>query len=183
METAPNGDVVVRVRGPKAVGMILLGIMMTALMAWMLGSTASTTRPLWFLRGVGAFGTLFFGAGTLWRVYKWISGLPALVIDHEGIFDRCSWTAVGRIRWPEIAGFRIESIRSVNFIAIDVHHPSSFVARGNVLQRALRSINAGLIGTPVSIASVDLDIGRDELLATLRRFFDQSKDGRVSPSA
>ena len=85
--------------------MILLGIAMTALMVWILGTTTSTTRPLWFLRAVGAFGTLFFGAATLWRVYKWISGLPALVIDREGIFDRSGWTAVGRIRWSEIAGF------------------------------------------------------------------------------
>jgi hypothetical protein len=70
----------------------------------------------------------------------------------------------------------------VSFLAIDVHDHAAFVARGNILQRVLRSLNTRRIGTPVSIGTVDLDIGPDELLAIVRRFFDQSKDGRVSPS-
>lgn len=162
--------------------MILLGVLMTAGMIWAFGATTSTTRPLWFVRGIGAFGTLFFGAVTLTRLYAMIRRQPALVIDREGIIDRVGWTAVGRIHWSEITGFRVVTMRPAKFLAIDVRDSAPFVARGNAVQRMLRSLNARRIGTPVSIAAVDLDIGLDELLATVRRFFDQGKDGRVSPS-
>jgi hypothetical protein len=182
MEITLSGDVVVRARGLKAVSMALLGIAITALAIWLLGARTSTTKPLWFLHSVAVFGTLFFGAATLSRLYAMIRPMPALVVDREGIVDRVGWTAVGRIRWTEIVGFRIVAVRMVSFLAIDVHDHAAFVARGNILQRVLRSLNTRRIGTPVSIGTVDLDIGPDELLAIVRRFFDQSKDGRVSPS-
>jgi transcription antitermination factor NusG len=52
---------------------------------------------------------------------------PALIIDEEGFVDRIAWTAVGRVRWPDVAAVRVVKRRhGVAHVAIDVRDPHAF---------------------------------------------------------
>ncbi|HET9910836.1 MAG TPA: STM3941 family protein [Anaerolineales bacterium] len=107
------------------------------------------------LRIIGLFSIVFFGFGfvtSLRMIFQ-----PAIIVDDEGIVDRASGTAVGRIPWSNIS--KAEVIRGSNYIGILpknmdllINHCGIFVR--SMLRRRIANGRPPII-IPASILGID----------------------------
>ena len=106
-------------------------------------------------RVIGSFSLLFFGYGFLTSLRMIFQ--PAILIDDEGIVDRASGTAVGRIPWSNVS--KAEVISGSNYVGIvpkDINlidnHVGIFVR--SMLKRRVQNGRPPII-IPASILGID----------------------------
>ncbi|TXF90528.1 hypothetical protein FUA23_05360 [Neolewinella aurantiaca] len=143
------------------------------------GPTEGFPFPPWVLMTIGWVGLLFFSV-TLFYIGRMLRrNLPALRIDTTGLHDQTTGTAIGRIGWEDIEGFRSASMLGNHFILVDVSNPEAYLLRGEgqLAQRGLRA-NHKKYGTPIVIVTNNLKTKHEELLALLQ---DELKTYRALP--
>ena len=106
----------------------------------------------------------FFGICAVYVALKQRDPGPGLVIDAEGLIDRSSGVAAGRVPWADIKGLTVHEVRGQPFLAVDVHDPQKYVARANPLMRPVVAMNMKLFGSPIQLSAVTLQIEFDELV-------------------
>jgi hypothetical protein len=113
---------------------------------------------------VAALSAGFFSIAAAWAALKQRDPGPGLVIDAEGLIDRSSGVAAGRIPWRDITGFKVHEVHSQQFLAIMVKDPERYLARANPLVRPAVRINSVRYGSPIQISAVALAIEFDDLV-------------------
>jgi hypothetical protein len=106
-------------------------------------------------RVIGSFSFLFFGYGFLTSLRMVFQ--PAILIDDEGIIDRASGTAVGRIPWNNIS--KAEVISGSNYVGIipkDINLINNHVGifARSMLKRRVKNGRPPII-IPASILGID----------------------------
>lgn len=99
-----------------------------------------------------------------YTLYLYLKPSPSLTVDAEGILDRSSLTAAGRVRWEEITGIEQETINGVTMIAIRVYDTKAFLARLFFLKRWIIRLNLFYTNgnaAPIYIAGLMMDTSLD----------------------
>src|SRR5690606_958129 len=117
----------------------------------------------------------FFGFAAFYALSKFFDSNPALTLDPEGIIDRSSLAAVGRISWSEVAS--VSSIESYwqNLIIVKVSNTDEMISRQSGLKKMFMKINNKWFGSQVIISSVILKSTPKQLFALIESSFEQSK--------
>ena len=113
---------------------------------------------------VGYTGVLFFGVAWIWLVIRTIWRKPMLIIDSDGIVDRSAAISPGLIRWSEIDDIKVIHFMGKPMIAIFPVSAEAILARQPIFRRWVQSINAKMVGTPITIPSQLLPMKVEELL-------------------
>jgi hypothetical protein len=112
-----------------AIGFVLAGAFIVAF---------DTTGEAW----LGWLSIVFFGAGIPLFLWQLLDARPRLIIDEKGVFDRT--LGVGVIPWPEITGAYLRSIKSADFICLELRNPAPWLERLSPIKRAMASANEAL---------------------------------------
>jgi hypothetical protein len=179
MNVSPTGEVTIHFKKSKILGLIALGIGMSALGVWLAMMPQSMTqKPIWFVHAVGVVAATFFGLCVLMGIARLFRRGPALILDRQGMLDQSGGAAVGRLSWLEVRGLRIAAVRRTKFLVVDLHNPRQYLDHGNAWQRLLRSGNQRTVGSPVALSSATLDVAFDELVATVDRLYSRAAGRR-----
>lgn len=82
------------------------------------------------LRAIGLLSMAFFGWGSVVLLDLALRPGPGLVIDDEGIVERTSGLAAGRVRWEEIARVRLAPAGDGDVVVgLDLHHLEAHLDR------------------------------------------------------
>jgi hypothetical protein len=164
----------------RLAGLLLMGVVLTLVAALVVLAAGAFAHNDWFARIAGVAGVLFFGACSAFAASRLFSRAPGLVLDHEGIIDRTSFSSVGRIPWSEVVDVRairpptsvgrsLLVIRPPKFLVLDVRNPQMFIDRGGLLHRLLLRSSNSTLGSPVAITPSSVHANADELAAIIRR--------------
>jgi hypothetical protein len=176
--------VIIRIDKAKVALIVFGGLIFVGGGVWLcIMPDGLSTKPLWYLRVIGGICVIFFGLCTLSAIQRLFTRKPALVVDRDGIIDHTSVLCIGRIRWQDIEGIRLDSMQGIRFAVVDVRDPRQFVERGNILQRWVKAINMRIVGSPVSLMLSRLDEPPEVVMTTIGRYFDRATGRRVSPPA
>jgi hypothetical protein len=125
--------------------------------------------------GTGILLILFFGLGAFYLLLKFFDNKPGLIIDHDGLIDRSTGVAIGRILWSDITNILILPIYK-DLIMIEVKDPQTYINREtNILKKIAMRISAGMHKSPVHISSGTLQIELVELHRILTQHLKVSK--------
>ncbi len=164
------------------INLIILGsVMFVAAGLWMLFYMADQqTRfdPV-FVKIVGIFAVLFFGATGILSFVKLFDGKPGLTIDENGIINNSSGVSNNLIEWNDVTGIRTEQVMSTKFVLIDVSKPEKYIERANKIKGKMMMSNLKMYGTPLSIASTSLKCSFDELETLIKTEFDKHKVKKI----
>lgn len=117
-----------------------------------------------FVQAVAVLSVAFFAIAAAWAAIKQRDPGPGLVIDAEGLIDRSSGVAAGRIPWRDIKGFKVHEVQSQKFLAIEVKNPEHYLERANPLLRLAVRNNMERYSSPIQISAVALAIEFEELV-------------------
>lgn len=138
---------------------------------------ADTRHSSTFIRIVSGIGVPFFGAVAIVSVLRLFDSRPGLVIDRQGIDDRCNIASIGRVDWADVSGLRIMKARWNKGLVIELHDPGQFAQRGNILQRLLRFGSP----SPMVLGSNALAVSFDTMVELVSRFHDEWQAGAKPP--
>ncbi len=113
---------------------------------------------------IGLLSIAFFGATLGYGVRLLVRGGPGLVLDENGFDDRSSGVAVGFVPWSDVRELAVLSISGQTFLAVRVHDPRAYAARGGRLARAAHRANIRMCGTPITISANQLAVSFDDLV-------------------
>lgn len=135
----------------KYFGLLILTLGFVALGAFLVRKADS--RALW----IGWTNIVFFGAGAVLFVRQIVDTRPRVVIDENGIFDRT--LGVGVIPWAAIVDARLQSVRSIPFICLELRNPDAWRARLGPIRRALTRGNEafGCAMLNVNLSGIQVD--------------------------
>jgi hypothetical protein len=142
---------------------------------------ASRSIAMYRLVIVGA-GAVFFGLAFAFGVKRLRHMPPGLTLTPDGLLDNSNGVSIGAVRWTEVTRNTVSSISTTRFLVFHVRDPAPYFARGNVLQRMGKRANAAMVGSPVTLASVALDIPFDELHRLVQAYF-QKYGTQAAPPA
>ena len=120
------------------------------------------------VRLAGIAGVVFFGLCAIYAVFRLLRPSPALIIHSSGILDNASGLSAGFLRWEEISGIYVASIRNQRFLAITVKDVDAFLGRQSGLKAKMMKANIRLAGAPVNIPANTLPISLEELIQKIR---------------
>ena len=145
----------------KAAGLLLIGLALVAASLF-----AARTGDDILLRGVGWFGTAFFGLATLKAIRDLFSTDTAYVFDDRGIDDRLS--GIGLIPWSAITAVQQASVRGTRFILLSLDQPQTYLSRLSALKRGLAAVNKDIGFGDWTLAFVGITPGVDEAWAYIQ---------------
>jgi hypothetical protein len=117
----------------------------------------------------GIAGIVFFGLCMLYAVWRLLRPTPALIIHSSGILDNASGLSAGFLRWDEISGIFMVSIRNQRFLAISLKNADAFLGRQSGLKAKMMKANVRLVGAPVNIPANTLPISLEELIQKIQQ--------------
>jgi hypothetical protein len=129
---------------------------------------------------VGVACVLFFGATGIYGLIRLFDKRPGLVIDEDGITDRSSGAAVGRVLWKDIESISVMKVHRTRFLRIMVNNPKQYTKDKRGLRKFTINSNLRMYGTPVSINAVTLQCKFEELERLVREGFEESRRSRQS---
>jgi hypothetical protein len=142
---------------------------------WSIADTQSRV-DLIAMKAAGIASIGFFGLCGIYVCIKTLDRRPGLIIDEDGIVDRSSAVAVGRIWWDEVRALRVSGILSQSFVTVEVFDPQAFIDRSGRFGRRIHAANAAMTGSPINIASNSLAIDFGELVRLLTEAYERYKD-------
>jgi hypothetical protein len=95
---------------------------------------------------------------------------PGLVFDREGLTDRTTAIGVGFVPWSEVVSGRVIRTRSSRFLMVGVSDPRKYRRQGGWGRGFFSGANLRIYGTPISLSTITLSIGFDEMVAAFIRF-------------
>jgi hypothetical protein len=102
---------------------------------------------------------LFAGMGS-YVAYRLLANVPVLVVDAEGLIDRSSLGAVGRIRWNEIADIRTTTYfgqAMVSIVPVDFDHVISR-QRSPIRRASLRFNKRRGLGIAIAVSILSVSV-------------------------
>ncbi len=120
----------------------MLGLVFALGGIWMLGWAEPTSfiRSEALIKAMGAFATLFFGAGTIFLLTRASSRRPVVVLNDEGITSRETAYQLPFIRWDEITGVSIEEELGHRRLRFELRDPEAVIQRcGSSISRSFHS--------------------------------------------
>ena len=109
---------------------------------------------------IGWMSTIFFGSCALVGFRMLFDTRPRLIIDRRGIYDRT--IGVGRIPWSDINNAYLKSIRTNDFVCLELRNQNAYLQKLSAIQKFLASANHSLGFTPIS-----LNVSVPELYTTI----------------
>jgi hypothetical protein len=141
------------------------------------------TRYTWLYRvAFGGGGAVFFGLVFVFGIKRLTHMPPGLTLTPDGLLDNSNGVSIGAVRWSDVTRVTVSSIASTRFLVFHVRDPAPYFARGNALQRMGKRANAAMVGSPVTLASVALDIPFDELHRLVQTYFQKYGAAPASPA-
>jgi len=157
----------------------------------LIGSTAFVALGIWlfldadklsrvainptFTRAIGMASIAFFGLGIFVGVKRLIKSELSLVIDSKGLNVNPKKHEI--IEWKEIQGFKTIRIQSTEIVIIGVNNPGYWLEKEkNVFRKKLMQFNVNNYNSPFNISSAGLSISSNELIETLKKYFDKFKN-------
>ncbi|MGE0797841.1 MAG: STM3941 family protein [Lautropia sp.] len=126
----------------------------------------------------GWLSIIFGGLCAFWAIRRLRDKRPGLVIAPEGLTDRSNITSVGFIPWSDIQHVQGMITNRQPMLLVHVHDPAPYLARGSVLEQALRKANWRACGTPIVIAVHALQTRSDALQAEIRNRLERHRAAR-----
>ena len=126
-------------------------------------------------------GIVLFGLSGLFFSIKSVIGPQiGLVMDEIGIHDTSTPTALGLIKWEEIAHIDSIDIKGTIFLLIQVVNPEQYLTRAKYFSKKSLKLGIKKHGTPVIISAHSLKCNLDELedilYANLMKYREQEKN-------
>jgi hypothetical protein len=115
-------------------------------------------------------GIPFFGFGFLYACYRLIVPKPALIVNHEGIFDNASAISAGLVKWDEIADVFVSDFMGQSFLSVVPVDIEAFLQRQPVFKIWLMKANAGLVAAPINIPQSMLRMKVEELASEIQKY-------------
>jgi len=107
---------------------------------------------------------VFFGICFVYACQILFRNTPALKINSEGIFDDASAVGAGFVGWDEIDSFHIGQVHLQSFVCIVPKDIEAFLQRQPVWKRYLMKSNVNLVGAPITISAMGLQMSLDDLV-------------------
>jgi hypothetical protein len=104
----------------------------------------------------------------LYSIARLVRPSPALVIHSSGIFDNASTLSAGFLRWEEISGVGIATLKGQRSLAIAVKDVDALLGRQPAFKAKIMKINIGILGAAVNIPNT-LPISLEELMQTIQQ--------------
>lgn len=148
-----GGDRVSSVVEPDAQGRLAVPVarvptLMLAVLAAAMATAALVLFPVPVLGWVvGTVGLVFFGGACVVALLFAARPGPAIRADAEGMEDRSSLTAIGRIAWQESTGIRETTMFRQPMVAVTPRSWATVVGRQAAWKRPLLKLNRKLIGS------------------------------------
>ncbi len=101
-------------------------------------------------RLAGIAGIAFFGLCMLYAIWRLLRPTPALIIHSSGILDNASGLSAGFLRWDEISGIFVASIRNQRFLAISLKDADAFLGRQSGLKAKMMKANVRRLALPLT---------------------------------
>jgi hypothetical protein len=102
-----------------------------------------------------------------------ISGLiqrkPALILNHEGLYDGSSALGGIVLHWQDVEGMYISSVRRQRFLSITVRNPDELLQQAGLLKAFLMRSNIALVGAPVNISAISFSMTFEELIQLFKK--------------
>ncbi|MEM7204307.1 MAG: STM3941 family protein [Planctomycetota bacterium] len=157
----------------------------------LLGAAAFVVVGLWMLvaaepvmvRVVGGVATVFFGLVLVVGLRRLLGVRTGLVIDDEGIIDRSSGVACGRIPWRDIASIQVRQMQGHRFVTLIVEEPERYAAMGGPVTRLFARANLKFYDSPIHIPANTLRCDFDELVETLASRWQAARARDEAPAA
>lgn len=174
---SPEGTITIRPNRLNALLPTAGALLFVLAGIWMFRTAHGQSRhsPL-FLQVVAILAIAFFGACALYGLAKLVGRPPELILDREGLVDRSSAAAAGRVAWREIQAIEILSVRSQKLLALRVTDPEKYLAQGGPLRRLLRRLNHGSYATPIVLSATALGLPIQDLERQVRDFHEKFGD-------
>ena len=109
---------------------------------------------------------------------------PSLLLTREGVTfspeDRAQNGDHGWVAWGDVEQVRVVTGGGQPFVQLDVIDPQKYLRQGNLIQRLFSRLNYRWYGSPVHLSHAHLEVGFDDLLALIRRYYERSKAAQES---
>jgi hypothetical protein len=115
-------------------------------------------------------GVPFFGLCFLYACYRLIVPKPAVIVNHEGIFDNASAISAGLVKWDEIADVFVSYFMGQSFLSVVPVDIEAFLRRQPVFKIWLMKANAGLVAAPINIPQSMLRMKVEELASEIQKY-------------
>ncbi len=164
-------EVIIKQSQQKQFSLILLGIIMVFLSAFVFGTNDSYLFGLNFIpKIIGGIGIIFFGACLIFIIKGFISPQNILVIDQKGITDKSSAISIGFISWGDIESCYITTVFNQKFISIDVKNLEEKIKELPFYKRVMINLNRKMGYSPVSITLNSTKYKPEEVLEIIHNY-------------
>src|SRR4026208_2291892 len=156
---------------PKRTKLLLLAagaLMFVVLGIYLAQNQESMGVSLWKVIIASYVGVPFFSLCLVYAIYRLAVRRPAVVVNHEGIFDNASVAGAGLLRWEEIANIFPYDYMGQRMLGINLVNEAAILARQPAIKRALTRMNKK-IAAPFAIPQNPLPISVGELLVEIRK--------------
>lgn len=130
-----------------------------------------------FYLAIGIFGVVFFGALTLfvlWRLFTLMG--PVVTVSPAGVRDKR--VAADLIPWSAITGISTWEAYNQPAIILAIRPEVEKRLHLSMITRLTRRANASLGADGLAIASQGLSVGHDTLLDTINAYWERAGGGR-----
>jgi hypothetical protein len=117
------------------------------------------------VHGVGLAVMVFSVTAIVVALPKMFDSFPGLVIDDRSLTDNASVFGAGFIPWSDIAGIKVQEIKSQRVLYVLLKDPSSYIDTLNPVKRVLLKAVQYVAPSPVGISVSSLSIKFDDLVA------------------
>lgn len=146
----------------------------------LIGSTAFVAIGVWLFleekKFIGIASILFFGLGIFVCIKRLIKSEIALILTTEGLNVNPKKSLTEFIKWSDILGFEEIKIHSTRIVIIGVKNPNKWLDKEtSTIRRMLMQFNIYNYNSPFNIAAAGLEISSNDLIETLKKYFDRYK--------
>ena len=119
---------------------------------------------------IGGLGIAVFVPAAAWLAWRLLAPRPTLLLDHDGLHDHASATAVGLVPWSQVTRVAVQTIGGHRMLSVQVRDADELLADQPAVRRRVLATNLSLLGTPVNVPLSAVDVPEDELLDAVERW-------------
>lgn len=143
-----------------------------------MGFVVSHAITLYILKGIMAFGALFFGYATYFLFRRALGGKDILIVDENGVTDNSSAVALGFIPWQDIKDIHLRSTLGNYFIELELFDEEKYLKRLKGIKKLAVKINLNTGHELVCITLNSTGVGYRTVMPVILTMFEQ-KTGRI----
>lgn len=136
------------------------------------GSLAFVGLGIYLLQTDGAriaayFAIAFFGMASCYAISRMLTKRPILTIDAEGLHDRGSALAFGRVAWEDVEHVEVQTHGRQRFVSIHLKDPEALLAKLPPLRRKIVQMQQNMGLASINIPASVLPMPAEDLAALL----------------